>query len=208
MLDLATDYKMHLRFTAGKPQHLVLPDEGMSTEQFLEFCAANPDLRIERDDQHQIVIMPPTTSETGRKNASISGELYLWNRKHRLGVVFDSSTGFHLPNGADRSPDAAWIQKERWEALPDSERSRFAAIVPDFVIELRSAEQSLADLKAKMEEYLDNGAQLGWLIDPTHQITYVYSANGPAYTCPFDAPLSGGDVLPGLEMVLLEVFAT
>ncbi|MBP6828452.1 MAG: Uma2 family endonuclease [Saprospiraceae bacterium] len=186
-------------------QVLYLPGQAMSQKEFYEFCLQNADLRIERDANGQIEIMPPTTSETGQFNAELSGELFLWNRQTKLGKVFDSSTGFTLPNGAERSPDAAWIRNERWEALAATDRQTFAPITPDFVMELRSAHQSLSALREKMDEYMAHGCRLGWLIDPQHRRTYVYAENGDIQTIGFDTPLSGGEVLPGFVLRLGEI---
>ncbi len=183
-----------------------IPDKGLNDETFLEFCQLNPELRIERNAQKNIFIMAPTTSETGNKNFEIVAELAIWNRKYQLGEGFDSSTGFKLPNGAERSPDLAWIRKDRWEALTRAERKRFAPIAPDFVLELRSEDQSLAYLKEKMEEYIAVGCRLGWLVDPKGRKTFVYTENGDIQTVSFDDTLSGGEVLPGFELQLAELF--
>lgn len=177
----------------------------MTREEFFEFCLQNAELRIERDAKGQIEIMPPTSSETGKYNASLTGELYLWNRQAKLGHTFDSSTGFTLPNGAERSPDAAWVSADRWEALPVGARNRFAPIAPDFVLELRATDQPLRTLRDKMAEYIANGCRLGWLIDPQNRRTYVYWENGDVQTIPFDAVLAGGEVLPGFELRLSEL---
>lgn len=179
----------NIRIQLKPGQKLVLEGTDMSRNTFFTFCRENPDLRIERNASGQIEIMPPTSSETGRLNASISGELYVWNRAHQAGVTFDSSTGFTLPNGAERSPDAAWIRIARWEALPESEKRRSANIVPDFVVELRSPDQSLLALQKKMQEYLEMGALLGWLIDPQNQKTYVYSGASSVKTIGFEEVL-------------------
>jgi len=187
-------------------QVLYLPGQDMSPEDFYEFCLQNAELRIERDANRQIEIIPPTTSETGHYNAEISGELFIWNRQTKLGKVFDSSTGFTLPNGAERSPDAAWITNERWERLSSIDRKKFASITPDFILELRSADQSLNALREKMDEYMTSGCRLGWLIDPQNRRTYIYSENGDIQTVSFDTALSGGEVLPGFELRLGEVF--
>jgi Uma2 family endonuclease len=184
-----------------------LDGTSMTRAEFYEFCTENPDLRIERDAEGTIFVMPPTTSETGRRNSEIHLEIGIWNRKHRLGVTFDSSTGFELPNGAERSPDTAWITNERWNALAAEQQRRFAPIVPDFVIELRSDDQSLKSLREKMTEYVDNGCHLGWLVDPQARCTYVYYANGDIQTIAFDDVLSGGALMPGLEVRLAEVLA-
>lgn len=183
-----------------------LPDSVMNDETFFEFCQLNPELRIERDAQKNIFIMPPTTSETGNKNAKLTIEFGIWNKKHQLGEVFDSSTGFKLPNGAERSPDVSWIRQDRWEALTPAERNHFAPIAPDFVLELRSNDQSLAHLKKKMEEYMSVGCRLGWLVDPKGRKTFVYTENGDIQTVSFDDTLSGGEVLPGFELRLADLF--
>ncbi len=183
-----------------------LPNGGLSDEAFLEFCQLNPELRIERNADKEIQIMPPTGSETGNRNAKLLVKLGIWNEKHRLGEPFDSSTGFKLPNGAERSPALAWLRQERWEALSPAERKRFAPIAPDFVLELRSDDQSLGLLKEKMEEYMSCGCRLGWLLDPQGRRTYVYSENGDIQTVPFDQKLTGADVLPGFEIVMADLF--
>ncbi len=185
---------------------LRLPDVWSSDEMFFEFCMLNPEMRIERNENKEISIMPPTTSETGNRNAKLTIKLGIWNEKSLLGEVFDSSTGFKLPNGAERSPDVSWIHKERWEALTNEERRKFAPIAPDFVLELRSEDQSLAYLKEKMEEYISVGCRMGWLIDPKGRKTFVYTENGDIQTIPFDELLSGGEVLPGFELRLADLF--
>lgn len=177
----------------------------MTDEEFFVLCMENPELRIERNAHGKIIVMPPTTSETGRYNSKIHIEIGIWNKKTKLGETFDSSTGFKLPSGADRSPDTAWITNERWNALPVEQKKRFAPIVPDFALELRSDNQNLSELREKMDEYMDCGCRLGWLVDPQNRRTYVYSANGDIQTVSFDDALSGGDVMPGLEVRLGEV---
>ena len=194
---------LHLNLRRFNP--LILTDHGMDSDAFLAFCQENPDLQIERTAQNQIIVMAPTSSETGRLNAAISGELYIWNRKHRLGVVFDSSTGFQLPTGAERAPDASWIQKGRWAALLPAQKQGFAPIVPDFVLELRSLGQNLSDLKSKMQEYMNCGARLGWLVDPANRCTWVYSTNEAIQKISFNTPLSGEEVLPGFQLAMSEV---
>ena len=133
----------------------------LTHEQFEQIALANPDLRIELSADGELSIMPPTGGNTGRRNADLTTDLNLWNRQTRLGVVFDSSTIFRLPNGAERSPDAAWIILERWNALTQKEQDSFPPLCPDFVIELRSKTDSLKPLQAKMQEYQDNGCRLG-----------------------------------------------
>ena len=192
-----------VKFHLDKPLRLYAKD--MSSEEFFAFCHLNNDLRIERTADGQMIIMAPTGSETGNRNSEINAEIVFWNRVHKLGVTFDSSTGFTLPNGAERAPDTAWIRKERWEALSPQEKKKFAPIAPDFVLELRSEDQSLSELREKMDEYMDCGCRLGWLIDPQNRRTYVYNENGEIQTVSFEEKLSGGEVMPGLEVVWGEV---
>ena len=184
---------------------LLLDGSGLSAGQFADLCRSNPDLRIERNANHQIIIMAPTSSETGRWNSKIHIEIGLWNKTTNLGETFDSSTGFTLPNGAERAPDTAWIAKARWDALPREQKQTFASIVPDFVLELRSKGDNLAALKQKMEEYMLCGCRLGWLIDPQTKHTHVYAENKAVRTVPFDEILTGSEVMPGLEMCLTQV---
>lgn len=200
------NFSTMLRFRLHVSNPLVLPDMGMNMIEFLTLCDDNPDIRIERNASGQIIAMPPTSSETGRVNASIAGELYIWNRTNRLGIVFDSSTGFHLSNGADRSPDTAWIRRDRWDALSADEKSKFAPIAPDFVIELHSSDQSLTDLRAKMDEYMACGVRLGWLVDTSNKCTYIYTENSFIQTLPFETPLDGGEVFLGFSLRMADIF--
>ncbi|MFN4256103.1 MAG: Uma2 family endonuclease [Saprospiraceae bacterium] len=183
-----------------------MPNSDMSDEQFYKFCLLNHELRIERTPDKHIIIMPPTNSETGRQNFNLSVEFGIWNKKHKLGEGFDSSTGFHFPTIGDRSPDFAWIRAERWAAVPEGERKRFAPIVPDFVVEIRSGDQNIRILRDKMEDYIADGCRLGWLIDPENRQTHVYAENGDIHTLGFDQALSGGDVLPGFELRLADIW--
>ena len=146
----------------------------MTAEQFYEFCLANRDLHIERAATGEVVIMPPAFSDTGNRNNKISYQLTQWAEQDGTGETFDSSAGFTLPNGAIRSPDAAWIRLERWNALTDKQKASFAPICPDFVIELRSASDRLDTLQSKLQEYIENGAQLGFLIDRKARTIHVY----------------------------------
>jgi len=136
-----------------------LPKMTMATEQFYEFCAANPELRIERTAAGEVIVMPPAFSDTGSRNFEIAVELGIWARQDGTGRGFDSSAGFTLPNGATRSPDASWITLERWNALIEKQKASFAPICPNFVIELRSSSDTLSGLQDKMEEYIENGTQ-------------------------------------------------
>lgn len=141
------------------------PTSKMSDQQFYDFCRTNPDLRIERSASGEIIIMPPAFADTGNRNSRISGQLFVWAEADATGEAFDSSAGFTLPNGAIRSPDAAWILSDRWNALLPEQQASFAPIAPDFVVELRSSSDTLVSLKEKMEEYVANGVRLGLLID-------------------------------------------
>lgn len=146
----------------------------MSDEQFYDFCRTNPDLRIERNANGEIVVMPPAFADTGNRNGRIFGQLYVWAEADGTGEVFDSSSGFTLPNGAMRSPDAAWILSDRWNKLSPEQQASFAAIAPDFVVELRSSSDTLASLQDKMAEYMANGVRLGVLIDRKQRQVHVY----------------------------------
>ncbi|MCA1637420.1 MAG: Uma2 family endonuclease, partial [Acidobacteria bacterium] len=142
--------------------------------EFVEFCERNPNMRIEMSKDEDIIIMPLPNTETGRKNFELLGSFWAWTKKDRRGIAFDSSTGFTLSNGARRSPDLAWVRKEKWNALFAEEKRRFARLVPDFVIELRSETDSYKNLQNKMREYIENGVSLGWLIDPLERKIHVY----------------------------------
>ncbi|WP_247233332.1 Uma2 family endonuclease [Telluribacter sp. SYSU D00476] len=175
--------------------------EGLTDELFFDLCQANSELRMERDRHGNIIVMAPTGADTGHFNADINGQLWYWNRQTGLGYVFDSSAGFTLPDGAVRSPDVSWIAKDRWESLTEKERQKFAPLCPDFIVEVRSLSDSLADLQAKMEAYQANGCRLGWLIDRPGNAVYIYRRhNSPEIVRNEPVRLSGEDVLPGLEI--------
>jgi len=168
----------------------------LSDEQFYQLCRKNSDLKFERNAHGDITIMAPEGGETGIRSASITTDLEIWNRKTKLGYTFGSSTGFKLPNGSDRSPDAAWILKERWEVLTPEQRAKFAPICPDFVVELMSPSDSLKVTRAKMQEYQDNGARLGWLINRQDREVEIYRIAKPVEVLQSPNSLSGEDVLP------------
>lgn len=173
--------------------------EVMTDDEFFAFCRANDPSELERDKNGNIIIVSPT----GLRNVTLVGELYAWNKFYELGYIFDSSTGFKLPNGATRSPDVAWIQKDRWEAIPEEQQEKFAPICPVFVNELRSASDDLTYLQNKMEEYQENGCQLGWLIDRKSQQVCVYRPSQPVETVPsFTQALTAEPVLPGFTFDL------
>lgn len=170
---------------------------------FFALCQANETTKLERDANGNIILMPPTGTETGRYNFEVSVEIGLWNRRTKLGYAFDSSTGFKLPNSAVRSPDVAWVSKEKWEAISEQERTGFTLLCPDFVVEIRSASDELKTLKEKMEEYRENGVRLGWLIDRAGQQVFIYRANGSIEIIQGAiVTLSGEDVLPDLTLRL------
>ena len=179
----------------------------VTQEQFAAIAAANRDLRLERTAKGELVVNPPTGWETGERNCSISGELYLWWRNAgEPGKVFDSSTGFILPNGATRAPDASWVSGERWQALTPEQKKTFANICPDFVVELRSSSDTLKSLQDKMREYIDNGALLGWLIDPQQRRVEIYRPGKDVDVLENPAELSGEAVLPGFVLNLRRVW--
>lgn len=175
-------------------------------EQFQQIAAVNRDLRLERTATGELIIMAPTGSDTGHRNQDMSGQLWLWNRQTKLGVVFDSSSGFKLPNGADRSPDASWVKLERWQTLTPKEQEGFAPICPDFVVELRSKSDNMEPLREKMREYIANGSRLGWLIDRKNQKVEIYRQNQDVEILDHPRTLSGEDVLPGFVLDLTDVW--
>jgi Uma2 family endonuclease len=179
----------------------------VSQEQFAALAAVNRDLKLERTAQGELIVNPPTGWETGGYNWNISGELYLWWRNSgEPGKAFDSSTGFILPNGATRSPDASWVSQERWDALTSEQKGTFANICPDFVVELRSSSDRLESLQGKMSDYIDNGAKLGWLLDPQQRRVEIYRPGLVAQVWENPAELSGEEVLPGFVLNLRRVW--
>lgn len=174
----------------------------ISDGAFRAFCRANPELRLERTAEGDLIVMAPAGADSGSRNAGITAQLWLWNRQTNLGVVLDSSAGFTLPNTAIRSPDAAWIRHDRWQALSEAERRGFAHIVPDFVVELRSASDALKVVREKMSEYIDQGACLGWLIDPRTGTVEIHRPGRPIERLTGPQTLSGEDVLPGFTLDL------
>jgi Uma2 family endonuclease len=175
-------------------------------DQYFQFCAVNRKLRIERTAEGKIIIMSPTGGETGRRNAELTWQLVNWTKQDGTGVAFDSNTEFRLPNGANRSPDASWIPKSRWESIPEPEREKFPPICPDFVVELMSPSDNLEEIKLKMLEYIANGARLGWLIDPRSKGVWVYTG-ADVQILEQPSTVSGGPVLTGFTLDLKEIFA-
>ena len=172
----------------------------MTDAQFAAFCALNRDVRIEQAATGEVIIMSPTGGETGSSNARLNARLTWWAEADGTGETFDSSTGFVLPNGAKRSPDAAWVRKSRYDALTPEEKRRFPPLCPDFVVELRSASDDLGPIQDKLAEYIANGAQLGWLIDPIEHRVHLYRPNAEPEI--LDAPdrISGDPILPGFTL--------
>jgi Uma2 family endonuclease len=178
----------------------------LTDEEFEQLCHGNPELRLERSATGGLIVMPPVGSEGGHYNVEVTTDLTLWNRQSQKGITFDSSAGFTLPNGAIRSPDASWIEQRRWNALSAAQRRKFAPISPDFVIELKSPSDKLSDLQDKMQEYITNGARLGWLIDPETKEVEIYRPNQPVERLKNPTSLSGEDVLPGFTLNLQSIF--
>jgi len=179
---------------------------GLTPEQFFRLCGDNPELRLEFTAQKEIIIMSPTNSKTGMLNAEINRQLGNWARQDGRGVVFDSNTGFELPNGAKRSPDASWILRRRWDALTSEQQSVFAPICPDFVLELWSPSDTLLEIQFKLQEYIANGARLGLLIYPPDTQVYVYRPKRATQCLNQPASVSGDPELPGFTLDLIEIW--
>ncbi len=184
---------------------LRIPDEDrLSDDELFRICSANKELRIERDEEGQLIIMSPAGSFSSNRNFILNSIFGVWVESHsQLGYGFDSSGGFILPDRSMRSPDAAWIKKERWESLTLEAQEKFAPICPDFIVELRSKSDSLGQLKNKMEKWVANGCELAWLIDPLEKQAYVYRPKSEVQEIiGFDNKLRGEDLLPGFELDL------
>lgn len=180
--------------------------EKLSEKQFVALCRNNPDLKFELSAKGELIIVPPTSPESGWRNSDITTDVTLWSRKLKTGIVFDSSTMFTLPNGAKRSPDVSWMSKEKWESVSKAERRKFARVVPEFVIELLSPTDTLAETREKMLEYVENGVKLGWLIDADNKQVYIYRANGEVEVLDNPKIVSGEDILVGFELNVQEIF--
>lgn len=178
----------------------------MTDDQFFEFCQLNRDLRIERTAKGELIVMPPTGGGTGNRNFKLNQQLANWTDTDGTGIGFDSNTGFTLPNGAMRSPDAAWIKLERWNTLSEEKQEKFAPISPDFVVELRSLSDSLKVLQEKMQEYIDNDVKLGWLIDRKQKKVYIYHPGMPVECLENPATVSGAPVLSGFVLDLSKIW--
>ncbi len=182
------------------------PTFDLTDDTFMEICHYNKEINFEKTAKGDLIIMSPTGSETGYKNSSLLGQLWNWNYQKKLGKTFDSSTGFKLPNGATRSPDVSWIKKERWETLTKDEKRKFAPICPDFVIELLSVNDDWDEGKSKMQEYLENGIKLGWLIDSEKKKVAIYRADQEIEILDQPQSLLGENILPEFVLDLTDIF--
>ncbi|HEY9608369.1 Uma2 family endonuclease [Allocoleopsis sp.] len=179
----------------------------LTDEQFEQLAAANQDLQLELTAKGELIIMPPTGGETGERNFELDGQLWYWNRQTCLGKAFDSSTGFRLPKGGTRSPDVAWVSMDRWEALTPAQRKKFLPLCPDFAVELVSETDDVEETRSKMQEYVNNGLRLGWLIAPRTRQVEIYRPNQVVEVLQSPATLSGEEVLPGFVLDLQPIFA-
>ena len=174
----------------------------ITIEHFEQLCQLNPELKLETNHQGELIVMSPTGFETGKNNADLIAQFSIWNRQYRLGVVCDSSTGFILPNGAIRSPDLSWIAKARVANLTKEEKARFLPLAPDFVLELMSPSDLLKTTQVKMQEYIDNGVKLGWLINPQQQQVEIYHPGESKEVLNKPIALSDNEILPELIIEL------
>lgn len=180
--------------------------ERMTNEEFFRFCQDNRDFKFEREANGQIVLMSPTHYLTGKQNNEILYQLTAWNKKRKLGECVDSDTGFYLSNGAMRNPDAAWISHQRLKEVSPKDLRSFLSICPNFIVELRSGSDSINELHAKMEEWINNGCLLGWLIDADEETVYIYRPGKEVEQhTNFDQPISGDPVLPEFSLTLSEL---
>jgi Uma2 family endonuclease len=182
------------------------PERSAADNLFLALSREYPELHLEQTAEGEIEIMAPTGGESGYRNSELNYQVQDWSKEDHSGRVFDSSTGFVLPNGAKRSPDVSWVRRERLAALTAEQKQKFLPLCPDFVVELRSSTDSLTDLEAKMEEYITNGARLGWLIDPDNRRVRVYRPGREPETLDNPATLSGTPELPGFTLDLQEIW--
>jgi Uma2 family endonuclease len=189
------------------PELIRLTHRTVTPEEFEQLCAEYRDLRLELTSTGELIVMPPTGSETGRQNSNLTYQLTAWSRQYGRGVCFNSSAGFTLPNGAIRATDVAWIEREKWDSLTEQQKKSFAPICPDFVAELRSPSDNLTQLYLKMSDYLENGVLLGWLIDPLKRRVYVYRPNQETVVLENPETVSGDPLLPGFKLDLTEVWS-
>jgi Uma2 family endonuclease len=178
----------------------------LTREQFYQLCEENPDLKLERNAQGELIIMPPTGGETGRSNVNLILQVASWNEQNQLGEVFDSSTGFTLPSGSDRSPDVSWVEKYRWDALTKEQKEKFIPLCPDFVIEIMSPNDNLKKTQKKMQEYIENGCRLGWLINRKKQEVEIYRPGQDVEVLKLPQTISGENILPGFVLNLQRIW--
>jgi Uma2 family endonuclease len=178
----------------------------LTDEQFWQICVANQDLRFERSALGELIIMPLTSGGTSRSNATLTSRLVVWTETNGSGVAFDSSGGFRLPNGANRSPDVAWIRQKRWDSLLSEQQEKFVPLCPDFVVEILLPSDRLQTIQAKMREYLDNGVQLGWLINRRDKQVEIYRPNQPVEVLDSPDILSGETILPDFTLQLRSIW--
>lgn len=182
------------------------PSLKFTDEEFEQIVEFNQELRLELTAEGELIIMSPTGGETGNRNFEIYIDLGIWNRKNKLGKAFDSSTGFKLPNGATRSPDASWIKIEKWDALTPQQRKKYLPLCPDFAVELVSESDDVEDTRKKMQEYIENGLRLGWLINPKDKQVEIYRSGKEVEVLDSPTSLSGEDVLEGFSLDLEVIF--
>lgn len=191
--------------TISLPPRLELKID-LTDEQFWQVCHNNADLQFEMTATGELIIMSPTGGTTSERNADLTFQLKIWNRQAKLGKVFDSSGGFELPNRAKRAPDSSWVKLERWNALTEEEQDRFAPLCPDFVVELMSPSDTLPETRAKMVEYMDNGARLGWLINRKKRQVEIYRPQREVEVLDNPQTVSGENVLPGFVLDLATIW--
>ena len=182
------------------------PSLKFTDEEFEQIVECNKELRLELTAQGELIIMSPTGGETGNRNFDLIGQIWFWNRKNNSGKAFDSSTGFKLPNGATRSPDASWIKIEKWDALTPQQRKKYLHLCPDFAVELVSESDDVKDTRKKMQEYIENGLRLGWLINPKDKQVEIYRSGKDVEILDSPTSLSGEDVLVGFSLDLEVIF--
>jgi Uma2 family endonuclease len=188
------------------PELIALTHQSVTPEQFEELCSEYSELRLELTSTGELIVMPGTGSQTGRRNAHLTYQLMAWTERDGTGICFDSSTMFALPNNARRSPDASWVRRERWDRLSDQQKEAFAPMCPDFVVELRSKTDRLRFLMNKMAEYIDNGASLGWLIDPFQKRVYMYKPGNEVVILVNPEIISGDPLLPDFKLDLTKLW--
>lgn len=188
------------------PNFIVDVHSVLTGEEFVQLCRDNRDMRMELTSKGELILMPPTGSKTGLRNARVTQRLSAWAEADGSGFCFDSSTGFTLPNGARRSPDAAWVRRERWEALTEEEQEGFAPLCPDFVIELRSRSDNVPPLESKMVEYIANGTSMAWMLDQLRMRVYIYRADQQPEVLEDPKTIAGDPLLPGFVLNLREIW--